>query len=101
METSLVLLRRVALHVPVGTHDHEGAVFVLVHGAVGEHLADDVVCSSCIGVVLLHLLDLPLEHIELCKFGLNCKLLLFSSRLLVGDLLFGASSLAARLQQVC
>ena len=46
METSLVLLRRVALHVAVGAHDHEGAVLVLVHDAVGEHLADKVVCGG-------------------------------------------------------
>ena len=95
---SLALARRVLLHVTVGAHDLEVAIIIFVDGAVGHHLPDQAVGGQSIGVMLLNVMELLLEHIVLLELGLNAQLLLLSCSLLVGDLLLGASPLAARLQ---
>jgi len=83
--------------VTIGAHDLKATIFIFVNGAVGHHLPDQTVGGQGIGVVLLDVLKLLLEHVELLQLGLNSQLLLLGCRLLVSDLLFGASPLAASL----
>ena len=99
-QASLVLARRVRLHLPILAHDHEVAIIVLEEGAVGEHLADEFVSCSGLRMILLQLLDLALEDVILGQLGRLLHLFLLDCRLLVGDLLLGAPALAACLQEV-
>ena len=81
----------------VGAHDLEATIFIFVDGAVGHHLSDQTVGGQSIRVMLLNVLKLLLKYIILLELGLNTQLLLLGCRLLISDLLFGASSLASTL----
>jgi hypothetical protein len=89
-----------ALPLAVGADHDEVAVRVLLHCAGRDHLVDELLGHDSVGVRRLHVLHLRLQRVVLGELGLDVQPLSLGFLLLVGDLLLGASPLAARLEQV-
>jgi hypothetical protein len=80
--------------------DHERAVLILLDDSLVDELRHEVHGGLTLALAVLHLSDLRLEDIVLRELGRLAQLLLLLGSLLVGDLLLGASPLAAGLEQV-
>jgi len=72
----------------------------LLDCAVDKHLADQVICSSGLNVVLLKLINLPLESIILGELRCFLHLLSLSFSLLGSNLGISSLALAACLEEI-
>ena len=92
---SLIIIWSVASLLPVCAQDREAAVVILVHGAIVNHLINQVFCCYGISICCLHLMNLLLKNIKLCNLCFNLLLLELPSNFLVGNLLLGFPSFTA------